>query len=134
MKVSKTRCGKNYFTYPVREDYEHWFPRDGLRVYVVGAGLLQIGINIIKSGRKTGVTEGLVDLVYAHAKLQDSPEVTEEFTIVSESPLRIFSASGDSGAAVVDEDGFIVGMILGGTEGAPMKLEGHEALGPVWAT
>jgi hypothetical protein len=134
MKVDKSRCGKNYFTYPVREDYEHWFPRDGLRVYAVGIGPLQTGINIIKSGRKTGVTEAIVDFTYAHAKLQDSLDVTEEFTVISESPLHIFSASGDSGAAVMGEDGFIVGMILGGTEGTPMKLEGHEALGPVWVT
>jgi hypothetical protein len=48
--------------------------------------------------------------------------------------VRALRKKGDSGAPVVNDGGEVVGLVLGGTDGTPMMLKGHEELGPVCVT
>jgi hypothetical protein len=89
---------------------------------------------VAKTGRTTGQTDGKVAFRYAYVKLEKSPGVTNEYTIIAESYLEVFSSEGDSGAPVMDSDGKVVGMCLGGTTGRPKTLVGHESLGDLWVS
>ncbi|HVM97515.1 MAG TPA: hypothetical protein VMT89_14055, partial [Candidatus Acidoferrales bacterium] len=74
---------------------------------------------LYKVGMRTGRTEGiLVDPNYSPQDV-DIGGTTHSFTgqllIASVSDTEPFSWSGDSGSAIFDEDGYIVGLLFGGT-------------------
>ena len=134
MKVDPIRAGMNMLHYKVDRQEVKWYPRDGNRLFVVGEDELRVGEEVIKSGRKTNVTVGVIEFVYAHVKLADSDQETAEFAVITEYPDRQFTLKGDSGAGVVTTYGKICGLVLGGTFGVPVTLKGHESLGPVFAS
>jgi|SRR5271154_7120919 len=134
MKVDPARLGSNLITYPVGEDVRRWYPRDGVRMFVVGSGETRTGMRVVKAGRNSNATVGSVDFVYGHVQFEDTPLETQEYTIVAESYENLFSIKGDSGAGVIDEEGRICGFVLGGKRGAPCLLKGHEALGPLYVS
>jgi len=101
---------------------------------VTGLKQLKVGDKIMKSGRSTGCTRGKVELVYSKAKLEGSPEVTPEFFAVAETVREPFCELGDSGDPVLNTKGKAVGLILGGTSGEAMELEGHQCLGKVYVS
>jgi len=47
---------------------------------------------------------------------------------------EFFSEKGDSGAPVISNWGEVLGFILGGSDGRPLVLKGHEELSPVYVT
>jgi hypothetical protein len=134
MKVDPARLGSNLITYPVGKNVSRWYPRDGIRMFVVGSGEIRTGMRVVKAGRNSNATVGSVDFVHGHVQFEDTPLETQEYTIVAESYENVFSNKGDSGAGVIDEEGRICGFVLGGTRGAPCHLKGHEALGPLYAS
>lgn len=141
MRVNPARVGKNhvYASMAVKAAGSRglaWTPHDYTGVFVNGVNNLAKGLWVRKSGRSTGDTIGRVQFAYAHAKLKGNPCETREWTVISThfSKYGIFSSEGDSGAAVVDKKGDLVGVILGGTSGKPIELEGHEDLGKVFVT
>ena len=123
----------NHFRYN-SSDPTVFIPRDSNNnVYVTGIGSMDMGMVVLKSGRTTGTTKAEIDFIYAHAKIDEDQPVTSEYTVVSGSNHR-FSDLGDSGGPVIDEANRVVGIILGGTQGEPLMLKGHEHLDHVFAT
>lgn len=74
---------------------------------------LVIGQTVVKFGKSTGITVGVVSGIKTDSRLPDSPAETCEYTVVGIGG-RKFANRGDSGAFVVQADGALVGMILGG--------------------
>lgn len=90
-----------------------------------------------KAGCRTGDTIGKIQFAYAHAKLEKNDSETCEYTIVTSvyGETKIFADFGDSGAAVVNRMGDLVGFFLGGVSGKPIELAGHgENLGHIYVT
>lgn len=79
--------------------------------------------NVYKVGIRTGRQEGI--LVDAHTPLPGFPiegvphDFTDQISIASLSNSYPFAWGGDSGSVVVDEDGFVVGLIFGATTNLP---------------
>lgn len=133
VRVESSRTGMNYITHSVLKDsVEPWGPTDGTRIFVAGEAEIDFGMNVIKAGRSTGVTTGEISLIYAFAKLHDADRITYEYTVVAEFERGQFASPGDSGAMVLNSCGRIVGMVIGGSTGRPMTLQGHEHLGPLY--
>jgi len=61
-------------------------------------------------------------------------EYTSEYTVVSRNPHSLFAKGGDSGAIVVNENGQVVGMLIGGDDGVPDVLEGYDHWGALNTT
>lgn len=141
MRVNPARVGKNhiYASMAVKAAGSRglaWTPHDYTGVFVNGVDNLAKGLWVRKSGRSTGDTIGRVQFAYSHAKLDGNPCETREWTVISSpfSDYGVFSSEGDSGAAVVNRKGDLVGVVLGGTGGKPIELEGHEDLGKVFVS
>lgn len=139
IRVKEGREGINRIPIPYssgikRSVTRQWGPRDANGLYCTGSGPLDIGMDITKAGRTSGMTEGCIEIVYSHTKLEGSAEETNEYCVVSESPAKLFSEKGDSGAVTMNRVGECVGIVLGGTYGCPMKLEGHESLGELYVS
>jgi Trypsin len=132
--VDRERTGENYMrTEYMRIETFPWRPHNCYGQYVSGVGEIRADEDklVRKWGRKTAVTTGAVQLVYSHVKLPGVDGEACEYTVTGG---RCFSDTGDSGGPVLDEDNRLVGMILGGTEGEPKVLEGHERLGRVFCS
>jgi hypothetical protein len=129
--IETTRTGENRFTSP-QTNRTRWFPRDSCRLYVAGTGKLVVGSRIIKLGRSTGTTESSISFVCDKCQFEGTDLITEEYSAYSlpGHPLP-FSNHGDSGGPVIDDNGMAVGMIVGGTDGNPKAIEGHESLGAI---
>lgn len=140
IKVNPDRVGENHICGAVAarrgQRGLQWIPRDSYGVYINGIEHLSRGTWVRKCGRTTGDTVGQVGFAYAHAKFDDNPTETREWTIITSAfgDTPIFSSKGDSGAAVIDRQGNLIGVVLGGTKGRPTVLKGHENLGPVHVT
>lgn len=140
IKVDPDRVGENHICGAVAarrgQRGLQWVPRDWYGVYVSGVEHLRRGAWVRKCGRTTGDTVGEVGFAYAHAKFDDNPTETRELTVITSAfgDTPIFGGQGDSGAAVVDRQGNLVGVVLSGTRGQPTVLKGHENLGPVFVT
>jgi hypothetical protein len=131
IKLDPSRQGRNILRYDTGEK-RRWIPRDrNGNIYVRGTEDIVEGAQVLKSGRRTGVTLGRIDFVYGKASIGGI--TTSEFTVISNFD-DVFSDRGDSGGPVINTEGKVVGMILGGTNGTPVVLEGHEQLGNVVAT
>jgi len=78
-----------------------------------------IGTKVFKVGVGSGLTWGRIDAISATMKLQargDSFWFDGLFAIRSEEEGgRPFSATGDTGAVVVREDGVVLGLLIGGS-------------------
>ncbi len=72
---------------------------------------LTIGQIVVKFGRSTGTTVGVVSGIKTDACIPGSPAQTSEYTVVGMGG-RTFANEGDSGAWVVQADGTLVGMVL----------------------
>ena len=130
--VDQTREGINYLrTDFMRRTTVGWRPHNCYGQYVSGIGDIQLDPErlIRKWGRTTAVTMDTIQLVYSHVKLPGVEGETLEYTVTTKNMQ--FSARGDSGGPVLDLDNRLIGMVLGGTEGTPKLLKGHERLGEV---
>ena len=136
IKAISERVGKNRLTLDNEPGWVLWHPRDNEGSLILsGSGRLELGTRVAKVGKATAATQGTVEFRYARAKLSGATDkYTSEFCVLSDDRLTRFSDAGDSGGAVVNETGEVVGMILGGTYGFPKMMEGHEALGEVFFT
>jgi len=81
---------------------------------------------VYKSGAMTGRTSGTVmDTKGDPIKLTfDGVETTfiEQIYIASDDGLFTFSSEGDSGSAIIDEDGYIVGLLFASTDDPPPEF------------
>ena len=141
MRVNHDRVGVNYVRASVAGGIPGvrdvvWTPRDSCGVFVKGVDDVRKGMYVRKAGRGTGDTVGRIQFAHAHAKLEGNPAETREWTIVTSvfSDARIFAENSDSGAAVVNRMGDLVGVVLGGVSGKPIELKGHENLGKIYVT
>lgn len=88
--------------------------REILRVECINKiGSLSIDQTVVKIGRATGVTVGIVNSVRTDVQLPGSPHQTREFVVIGMRG-RPFADEGDSGAFVILPDGALVGMVVGG--------------------
>lgn len=83
------------------------------------------GSTVIKVGAVTGRTVGRVvtDSAGPLEGRQDGVDFTleDQIEIESRDAGQQFSGIGDSGAVIVDEDGFVVGLLFGATSSAPFR-------------
>lgn len=89
---------------------------------LIGTGTPAKGMRVRKSGRTTGVTVGLIDSTDTTVVIDYGPprgKVTLRNVVNVQNDMghsRRFSAKGDSGSVVVNENGWIVGLLFAGTE------------------
>lgn len=81
---------------------------------------LDLGDRVIKSGRTTETTTGIVETVHATSQVdygagKGIATFGDQFVIRADS--GDFSQGGDSGSAIVDEDGFVGGLLFAGGNG-----------------
>ena len=81
---------------------------------------LDLGDRVIKTGRTTETTRGMVEAVSATSRVdygtgKGIAQFADQFVIRADN--GDFSQGGDSGSAVVDEDGFIGGLLFAGGTG-----------------
>lgn len=81
---------------------------------------LDLGDRVIKTGRTTSTTTGFVETVSATSQVSYGTGkgiaiFADQFVVRADS--GDFSAGGDSGSAIVDEDGFVGGLLFAGGDG-----------------
>ena len=83
-----------------------------------GAGSPALNQLVRKSGRTTGMTEGIVRVVRFDVfdVEYDQGMVRIDDVIVIEKVAEVFSKPGDSGSAIVDTQGRVVGLLFAGTD------------------
>jgi hypothetical protein len=128
--IEASRSGSNYVTI-TKKDSNRWFPRGDTRLYLAGVDNLDVGSLVVKSGPSTGTTEGIISFIYERAKIKGTGRTTQEYSVYSTMFQSPFSELGESGSIVLNDRGMAVGMVLGGTVGKPMTVEGHEDLGSI---
>jgi len=75
------------------------------------------GLKVVKSGRTTGVTSGVIDQTQYYGYVTYSRGIAWfEEQILIKSQGYAFSKGGDSGSIVLDEDGFFIGILFAGNE------------------
>jgi hypothetical protein len=135
--VDPSRVGENYmWCDDLRKRPLEGTPHNFCGQYVSGLRAPRIDDDeeeplVRKWGRKTGISTAPIHLVYSHVKLPGIEGETSEYTITT--GVR-FSDRGDSGGPVLDMENKLLGMVLGGSDGTPAVLEGHERLGAVWCS
>jgi hypothetical protein len=81
---------------------------------IIDVATAELGLPVRKSGRTTGVTRGEILQVDVTAKVQYGPSQLALFTDqLLSGPM---SQGGDSGSAVLDEHGRLVGLLFAGSE------------------
>ncbi len=80
---------------------------------ILGVGVAELGARIRKSGRTTGVTEGEILQVDVTADVQYGPGWARFADQVMAGSM---SRGGDSGSAVLDAEGRMVGLLFAGSE------------------
>jgi hypothetical protein len=85
----------------------------------IGTEGIYLGLRVVKSGRTTGVTHGVVVDVDADVEIGDYPVYgTRHFVgqavVEAEPGLGPFSGGGDSGSLVLAEEGAAVGLLFAG--------------------
>jgi len=85
---------------------------------LAGAARPSLGLLVRKSGRTTGLTEGIVRVVNfdVFGVQYDQGLVRVDDVIVIEGIAGLFSKPGDSGSAIVDPQGRVVALLFGGSE------------------
>ncbi|TGZ78066.1 hypothetical protein EX30DRAFT_343624 [Ascodesmis nigricans] len=79
-------------------------------------------IEVWKKGMKTKLTHDRLNGTISRVQFetmdgQENLEATEELAVVAIGEGDLFSAPGDSGSWVFDQEGALIGMVLGGNEG-----------------
>ena len=89
----------------------------GIGTRAIGTQPATLGLEVVKSGRTTGVTRGLVTDVDADVDVNGYPGGTQSFDgqIIVDHDESIFSAPGDSGSLVVTEERRAVGLLFAGS-------------------
>ncbi|MBD1848290.1 SUMF1/EgtB/PvdO family nonheme iron enzyme [Cyanobacteria bacterium FACHB-63] len=88
-----------------------------LRGAYTGEESTLLGKTVRKLGARSGVTQGTVSDISADIRMSyEFGNITLENLIGIESPgSEPFTESGDSGAIVIDEEGYAIGILVGGT-------------------
>ncbi len=83
----------------------------------VGSLMSELGLEVQKSGRTTGITKGKITLVDAMANVNmgnnEIAVFTDQFEVTGDEP---FSAGGDSGSLVLDMEKHAVGLLFAGSD------------------
>jgi hypothetical protein len=82
------------------------------------AARAESGMSVVKNGPTTGLTEGVVvDAAYPDAPCIEGREwtATDQLLVDSRDPQLNFSCRGDSGAALLNTAGCMVGLVWGAT-------------------
>jgi S1-C subfamily serine protease len=77
----------------------------------------QLGIEIQKSGRTTGYTTGRITQIEVTVQVDYQGQMV---TFVDQFMATAMSAGGDSGSAVLDMDGYVVGLLFAGSDMATL--------------
>jgi len=93
-------------------------------------------MRVVKCGATTGRTDGTVDFIYHDVHLPGNLEATSEYTVPTKADemYSVFSARGDLGSFVLDMEGKVVGIVIGGTNGIAKVLSGYEKWGCIFAS
>ena len=85
---------------------------------LTGAGDPSLNLLVRKSGRTTGLTEGIVRIVrFDVFDVQyDQGMVRVDDVMVIENTAGAFSRPGDSGSAIVDTQGRVIGLLFAGSD------------------
>ncbi|MBV9108480.1 MAG: hypothetical protein JO306_03615, partial [Gemmatimonadetes bacterium] len=84
--------------------------------FIVGDRPAVSGMTVYKVGAVTGRTVGTVHDAHSPFTMHQAGQVFEfqdQILIQSSDPTLPFNAAGDSGSAVIDEDNYIVGLLIG---------------------
>lgn len=83
----------------------------------VGIRDVDLGTKVHKTGRTTGRTDGEVSQIdmTISVRYSENPRRTAIFEDQYEIAPVSFSAGGDSGSAILDEDGYLVGLLFAGS-------------------
>lgn len=84
------------------------------------------GANVVKSGRTTGVTTGII--IDDDATIMvgyPNGTVTFNHQIVVNNPNASFIQGGDSGSALLNADGYVVGLCFAGTDDGKTGIANH---------
>jgi hypothetical protein len=86
---------------------------------VMGVRDLQLGDRVVKVGRTTELTRGVVEGVQGYFKVSYGTGSTATFDdqLAIRGDTGDFSAGGDSGSAILSEDGFVGGLLFAGGGG-----------------
>jgi len=86
-----------------------------------GVASAQVGQVVRKYGRTTGLSTGTVTGIHVSAQISidEGPRQFSELIEVRTDPKRGFSDAGDTGAAVVDAQNRLIGMVFAGSTGPP---------------
>ena len=81
---------------------------------------VKLGDTVLKSGRSTGVTEGVVHAIDYEANVQMDKEGTKTAHFVDQilvnHNISKFSAPGDSGSAIINRNESLVGLLFAGSD------------------
>jgi hypothetical protein len=86
---------------------------------IVGQRAAAGGMNVFKVGQHTGRTAGRVVDPHAHSFTITEGGVNYTFDgqiLISSTDANPFSRRGDSGSAIIDQDGYIVGLLFSGNK------------------
>jgi hypothetical protein len=110
-------------------DYPMWLHTALEQLVREAPALASVGSAVVKNGATTGVTHGtILDDCYVTEPWLESKAwtATDQLLIDSADDALVFSAHGDSGAAVLDNNGRVVGLLWGTTpagQGIACRIE-----------
>ncbi|MCX2679306.1 hypothetical protein OOZ15_05065 [Galbibacter sp. EGI 63066] len=82
--------------------------------YIAGVVEGQLGMNVKKSGRTTGLTTGVIEQIDVSARVNYGANKVALFT--DQLMAGTMSQGGDSGSAVLDENNNLTGLLFAGSE------------------
>lgn len=98
---------------------------------LLGIGDMRIGDQVAQFGKKSGPKLGVFSTIKSDCKLPGQPGTTTENVVCGKSGLS-FAEPGDSGAFVVNMDGLLVGLLIGGPVGEHRQVGYVTPIGEVF--
>jgi hypothetical protein len=98
--------------------------------YIVGDAEPKGGERVVKYGRSSLLTEGIMQFSKFNVMMSGARSPTREY-VVAALDRTPFSIHGDAGAPVIGKLGQYVGFIVGSTLGMPVFIPGQESLPPL---
>lgn len=99
----------------------------GIGLRPIGIQGATLGLEVVKSGRTTGVTRGFIADVAADVDVGGYPGGVRHFQgqVIVESDTPPFSAGGDSGSLVLASNGSAVGLLFAGANDGSNTIMNH---------